>query len=84
MKIGKYECVGGPNWQFYAATAGILYWSYQSWSVLPIIGWALFWIILTPICIKLHEWNEREDAKMARDFPLDPFIQKKYDKSKPS
>jgi hypothetical protein len=80
MKIGKYEITGGPNWQFYAATAFFIYLSITGETIWPVLCWILFCIAMVPLCIFLHKWDKKEDEKMVRDFPLDPYIQKKYGK----
>jgi len=54
MKITK-----GPNWQFYAVTAFIIYWSIASESIWPVLCWIAFWIAMIPLCIWLHKRNQR-------------------------
>lgn len=78
MRVGKYEITSGPNWQFYVVTAFICYWAWSSWTVWPIVGWIVVWIVMVPLCLWLHGVNERANQKMLRDFPHDPYIQKKY------
>lgn len=72
------KITSGPNWQFYAVTAFFAYISVEKSSPWPLLGWVGFCIALIPLCIWLHKWNERQNRKMAEEFPLDPFIQAKY------
>ena len=78
MRVGKYEITGGPNWQFYFVTALIVYWAWSGWTIWPIIGWIVFWIIMVPLCIWLTRYNDRANEQMLRDFPDDSHIQRKY------
>lgn len=59
-------------------TAGAVAWSLSSGSWWPIVGWIVVLAILTPICIGLNGWSERQTRRLADDFPLDPEIQRKY------
>lgn len=76
------KITSGPNWQFYAVTAFIIYWCVNDQTIWPILGWIAFWIVMIPVCIKLHKWNEAGNAKILRDFPNDSYIQAKYGKKK--
>ncbi len=58
MKIGKYEIVGGPNWQWYAVTAFIVYASVENKSVWPILGWLGFWVLMIPLCLWIHKLTQ--------------------------
>jgi len=78
MRIGKYEITSGPNWQFYAVTLLVIYFSFEKQSVLPIFFWAAFCVLMVPASLGLHRWNKRQERKLAEEFPLDPEIQKKY------
>lgn len=74
----KFKITSGPNVQFYLVTAFFVYMSYANWSIWPIIGWIGFCLALIPLCIWLHQWNQKENEQMLKDFPHDPYIQKKY------
>jgi len=68
----------GPNLAWYALTIFIVLISWNNSSIYPILGWILFWAALIPICIWLHNYNEKEREKLLKDFPYDPIIQAKY------
>lgn len=82
MKIGKYTIISGPNPQFYIATAFFAWWSLSAGTVWPIFGWFLFWVVMIPLSIKLHEWNQKREEEhrqyMLTNFPLDPEVQRKH------
>ena len=67
MKIGPYKITGGPNWQFYAATLLFAAWSIHAWSIWPILGWLLFWVLMIPICFRLARWDEEQEKKRAKE-----------------
>jgi hypothetical protein len=83
MRIGKFQITGGPNWQFYAVTAFFVYASFSSGSPWPILGWIAFCVLLVPLCLWIHRWNERENQKMLAEFSDDPYIQAKYGPKRP-
>lgn len=70
--------VRGPSWAFYAATVLIIYLSWCHRSLVPILCWMGFLAISIPASLWLARWNERENAKLAAEFPEDPLIQAKY------
>lgn len=74
--------ISGLNWAFYAATALIIYLSWCHQSVIPILFWVVFLAISVPISLWLAKWTERENARLAAEFPDDPFIQAKYGKDR--
>lgn len=84
MRIGKHEIVivNGPNLNFYVFTALFLWLTVETKSPWPIICWSGGCLVLIPICLLLHRWNEQATARhrerMLRDFPLDLEVQAKF------
>lgn len=78
MKIGKYEFVAGPNWQWYAIAIGTTMLSIHIKSLWPVLIWILFNILMIPLSIILYKWDVKQGKKMLRDFSYDLEIQRKY------
>lgn len=70
----------GPNWQFYAVTAAVLFICADKQSLWPLAFWIGLCVLMVPASLGLHRWNRRQNERMAEDFPHDPFIQEKYGK----
>ena len=60
MKIGKYKISGGPNLEWYITTLmfGWASIAAENWWLMG--GWILFNIVLIPICLWLHKWNDKK------------------------
>lgn len=69
-----------PTAQGWLAIAIIALLCFTQQSLMPLVLALIILVILVPLCIWLKFANERADAQMVRDFPNDPFIQKKYGK----
>lgn len=81
MKLSEYQIVSGPNWQFYVSTGLFIYWSLAIGSLWPILGWITFCLLMVPTSLWLHQYNEKQQEALLREFPDDPYIQKKYKKT---
>ncbi len=57
----------------------VIYCCFEQNSVMPLIWLSLALGIGFPACYYIHKWNEQENAKMAEEFPNDPYY-KKYHK----
>lgn len=68
----------GPNLQFYAVTAAVLFICSEKQSFWPLAIWIGFCAAMIPLSLGLHRWNQRQNRKLAEEFPHDPEIQKKY------
>lgn len=76
------KIVEGPNLNGWLVIGFVLLLSVVKLSILPILYFLAFLALLVPVCLWLHIVNERAGAKMLKDFPDDPYIQKKYGKYK--
>lgn len=65
---------------WYGMTALFVYLTWANHNPWWIVGWLLFNVALIPLCLWLHRWNHRQNAKMLEEFPYDPEIQRKYGK----
>lgn len=72
------KITGGPNWQFYAVTAVVLWVCAEKQSLWPLAIWVGFCVLMVPLSLALHRWNRRQNERMLRDFPHDPYIQEMY------
>lgn len=68
---------GGPNWQGWLVIAFVIYWAING-TLAPLLWFMAIVAVLVPLSIWLTRWNEREDRKLADEFPLDRRIQEKY------
>lgn len=60
MKIGKYEITGGPNFCWWVVTFVLMYATIITGNWWWICGWFIFNAVLIPICLWIHERNEKK------------------------
>lgn len=72
------EITGGPNVFFWVTTAGIIALCWENQSLVPLAWWLGALVVFVPISVGLAIWNAKQDEKLLRDFPHDPYIQRKY------
>ena len=72
------KITGGPNWQFYVVTMFIALWCTTSASWAMMLWFVAFLLGTTVIGLLLQRYNQRENRRIAKEFPLDPIIQRKY------
>ncbi len=76
------KIVEGPNLNGWLAIAFIIFLCFAKQSFTPLLIAFAVLSLLVPACLWLHQANERAGTKMLKDFPDDPYIQKKYGKYK--
>ena len=55
-----------------------IFWCCQTGSAWPLLYVGGFLAVLFPLCLWVHRLNRKFDEDMLREFPHDPYIQKKY------